>query len=87
MEFNGKKSKVVYNPVCEYDKYGEFYNSAVFASKDEAREAIKAWIAKSIKNMEAYYQVDIDENGATVLYKKDKELRCWFVIQPMAYFA
>lgn len=88
MKYKGKKSTMVWNPVCIFSKNGDdFYGQGLFKSKSDAMELIKDWVHKVTYYNPDAFKVIMDDESAVVINKRTDEKLYDFRMFPMALFA
>lgn len=95
MEYNGKKSKIVWHPECELTPFEDesFNNTALFADKAEAKALITEW-AHKVSTYEDHdgerkplSNTRVKDYGNFIIVSDARGyMRYKFVIEPMNYF-
>lgn len=87
MEYKGKQSKIVWNPICAYSPNGEEFNrSGVFAKKEDAMGLIKDWVhIVTHFNPKAFRIVEECDN-VEIFSERTNQRLYEFQIWPMCYY-
>lgn len=95
MEYNGKKSKIVWHPECKLTPFEDesFNNAALFANKDEAKALITHWahLVSTYKDHDGKRKplsnTRVKDYGNFIIVSDARGyMRYKFVIEPMNYF-